>query len=264
MSEKVYNIGGVKHVTNMVTKSTNLNEQEVIVDNRDPGVVSSGVWDVSSAVNAYGEDSVYSYKVGDSFSWPLTISSPGVYEIYAWWTITGTRKNNVPYVIKQNDTEIARFFVNQQENGGQWNLMGKVTLQQGEMNIVVLNEEATGNHVSADAVRAVLVDAQIPIEKYLYATWMPNTEDDLAGYKLYHSPTINGTYTELISVTANDTSCEIQGLDLDQEHYFKLTAYDTSDNESEFSNVASYIPSPGEDITPPEAPTGLTIEVVEQ
>lgn len=61
-------------------------------------------------------------------------------------------------------------------------------------------------------------------------TWNPNTESDLAGYKVYYG-TQAGTYSQVTNV-GNVTTYVISGLTEGSTYYFAVTAYDTSGNES--------------------------------
>ena len=96
--------------------------------------------------------------------------------------------------------------------------------------------------------------------------WDRNTETDLAGYRLYMSGTsgsyvkgvtspnfLTGITVTLPSVHPNEVLRQISGTD-GQKIYFVLTAYDTTGNESGFSNEVSYtIP----DTTAPQPPKGF-------
>jgi len=74
-------------------------------------------------------------------------------------------------------------------------------------------------------------------------TWNANTEDDLAGYRIfyreegqsynYNSPTYEGTAT----------TCIIPDLEDNTTYYFVVRAFDTSDNESTDSAEACYLPN---------------------
>jgi hypothetical protein len=87
----------------------------------------------------------------------------------------------------------------------------------------------------------------------IFITWNANTEADLAGYKLYYG-THPGQYGEPVDV-GKVTECGIP-IKPDQAatYYFALTAYDTSGNESGYSEEATcFVP----DGAPPAKPTGL-------
>ena len=82
-------------------------------------------------------------------------------------------------------------------------------------------------------------------------TWNPNTETDLAGYKVY-AGTAPGQYGAPITVTA--PSYTFQEVTDKTTYYIAVSAFDTSGNESALSDeVSVYVP----DVTPPAKPTGL-------
>lgn len=68
--------------------------------------------------------------------------------------------------------------------------------------------------------------------------WTANGEGDLAGYLVYHG-TAPGVYYESFTVTAPTTTKAFTGLYDWQPHYFAVTAYDTTGNESAKSVVVS-------------------------
>ena len=82
----------------------------------------------------------------------------------------------------------------------------------------------------------------------ILVSWNENQESDLQGYKVYC-----GTQSHQYGVPADvgdTTSYQIDGLDNGDTYYVAVTAYDTSGNESDYSDEASvYIPIP--DTTPP-------------
>jgi len=67
-------------------------------------------------------------------------------------------------------------------------------------------------------------------------SWNANTEPDLAGYKLYYGSS-SRSYDKSITV-GNKTSYTVTGLSAGK-YYFSVTAYDTSSNESSFSDEQS-------------------------
>ena len=60
--------------------------------------------------------------------------------------------------------------------------------------------------------------------------WAANTESDLAGYKVYHG-TAPGVYGVSLNV-GKTTTYQYANLETNKTHYFSVTAYDTSGNES--------------------------------
>jgi hypothetical protein len=68
--------------------------------------------------------------------------------------------------------------------------------------------------------------------------WDPNSEPDVAGYKLYYGKA-SGTYESVVDV-GNQTTYTILG-SLDREtYYFAVTAYNVYGLESVFSDEVSY------------------------
>jgi len=104
---------------------------------------------------------------------------------------------------------------------------------------------------------ASLLSFGLAFGESIQLVWDPNTETDLAGYKVYSSNTDGGPYA-LIQDVGN--VCELV-LDVtakpDGPIYYVATAYDLRGNESGYSNQASYIV----DHTPPQPPGGCKIKL---
>ncbi len=69
-------------------------------------------------------------------------------------------------------------------------------------------------------------------------SWNPNSESDLAGYKVYYGNS-SGSYSFNVDV-GNQTSYTISNLVEGKIYFFAATAYDFSGNESGYSNEVSY------------------------
>jgi len=67
--------------------------------------------------------------------------------------------------------------------------------------------------------------------------WDPNTEPDLAGYRVYYGLG-SRNYDRVLNV-GNCTSCVVTGLEQGRTYYFAATAVNTADIESDFSNEVS-------------------------
>jgi K319L-like, PKD domain/CARDB/Fibronectin type III domain len=67
--------------------------------------------------------------------------------------------------------------------------------------------------------------------------WDPNTEPDLAGYRVYYGLG-SRNYDQVMDV-GNCTSCLVTGLEQGRTYYFAATAVNTANSESDFSNEVS-------------------------
>ena len=92
--------------------------------------------------------------------------------------------------------------------------------------------------------------------------WDPNTEADLAGYKIYYRIDQGGEPYDGTGIIEGDspidvgnvTEFKLTGLDLKNNNYFFVaTAYNTSGFESGFSNEVT--------TTPPGIPQGIKVKV---
>ena len=100
---------------------------------------------------------------------------------------------------------------------------------------------------------AIVLLATLAQAATINVSWNPNTEPDLAGYRLYVGEA-SGQYGEPVDV-GNVTGHVMEITpEYGATYYFALTAYDTSGNESGYSDEAScFVP----DDRAPEKPTGL-------
>ena len=94
--------------------------------------------------------------------------------------------------------------------------------------------------------------------------WDANTEDDLAGYKIYYG-FVADTYPNRVDVM-NVTEKVIGGLQDSTNYVFVVTAYDTAGNESEYSDpvmifyVAEYVLNV--DMTGPAKVKGVAVSII--
>lgn len=90
--------------------------------------------------------------------------------------------------------------------------------------------------------------------------WDPNTEPDLAGYKVYFG-TGSRAYGSPIDV-GNVTTYTLVGLNQGHPYFISVTAYDRSNRESEYSNeVSGVAKEPTQTYTVTTNPSGLEIIV---
>ena len=89
-------------------------------------------------------------------TWTPNVATAGNYQVYARWTSHPNRATNATYTVSHaaGSTPVT---VNQQANGGAWNLLGAYNLAPGTAHNVTLTDQANG-FVIADAIRLVLVN----------------------------------------------------------------------------------------------------------
>ncbi len=78
--------------------------------------------------------------------------------------------------------------------------------------------------------------------------WKRSTGANIAGYKMHYG-SYRGSYQYTVNV-GNSTSCTISGLTVGKKYYFAATAYDTQQNESDYSNEVTFVPT-GASYVPP-------------
>ncbi len=103
---------------------------------------------------------------------------------------------------------------------------------------------------------ALLVSVWVRAEQVTLA-WDPNTESDLAGYKIHYGTT-SRSYTSTVDVN-RVTNYTVAGLSAGQTYFFAATAYNASGQQSGYSNEVSHTfpPANGAPSTPsiPSGPT---------
>ncbi|MBN1670496.1 MAG: hypothetical protein JXR37_05665 [Kiritimatiellae bacterium] len=127
---------------------------DLIVDNTAEGAARAGAWAASTYwAGYYGADYLYAgNQAGAWFEWPAAGLTAGVYEVYAWWTACSGRPRDVTYTIVHAGGTAAVANVDQEVNGGQWNLLGTFPFD-GAGSVRVLSSANTTEGTCADAVR---------------------------------------------------------------------------------------------------------------
>ena len=94
---------------------------DIIIDNGDVGTSYAGPWRSSSIAGFYGSESLYSTE---SASYSFEASVQVASKVSLWWTAHSSRSTAVSVEIYDGSTKIDTVTVNQQANGGQWNVLG--------------------------------------------------------------------------------------------------------------------------------------------
>ncbi len=138
-----------------------VNPSEFIIDNADIGFTASSSQDawteyVEVGGQHFGGSHFYNHLLGtgqDTATWSFIAPRPGRYEVYAWWWAGDWRPSNVPYTVNHSSGPTT-VRVNQQTNGGQWNLLGTFDFE-ASGSVVVSDDATAGQDVVADAIRLV-------------------------------------------------------------------------------------------------------------
>tara|TARA_R110002096_G_scaffold16106_28_gene55176 strand:- start:7737 stop:9260 length:1524 start_codon:yes stop_codon:yes gene_type:complete len=137
----------------------NLDIQEVIVDNTDPGFSApSRDWFTGDYTSGFLGSNYHARPteyVSDPASWSLGLPVAGQWEVFARWTIGSNRTRSAPFFIRHNGGTATRY-VNQRTSGGQWVSLGTYEFATGVSTKVQLScWTDPGAFVIADAVRFV-------------------------------------------------------------------------------------------------------------
>lgn len=130
----------------------------VIVDNVNATATSG--WTVSTAqTDRYGPNYLHDGNTGKgtkSVTYTPSLSVTGTYNVYMMWPAHANRATNVPVEIVHAGTTNT-VTINQQSNGGVWNLLATYTFNAGTGSTVKIKNDGTNGYVVADAVKFELV-----------------------------------------------------------------------------------------------------------
>ena len=129
----------------------------LIIDNVDTAFVSvTGSWTTSTYESArIGADYLHDGNTGKgtkSVTFTPDIPSDGTYSVYLYWNSSSNRAINVPVSITHAEGT-ASHTLNQQQNGGQWVLLGDYDFDAGTSGTVTISNTGTNGYVIVDAIR---------------------------------------------------------------------------------------------------------------
>jgi hypothetical protein len=124
------------------------------VDNTSSGFSASSDWATgSSGTEKYGTD--YRWRataaVSDPAQWSTSLNTSATWNVRAWWPSGDNRSPTAPYIVTHG-SGTTTVHVNQQVNGGKWNLLGSWSMG-GSVNVKLSCWTGTGYVVMADAIR---------------------------------------------------------------------------------------------------------------
>lgn len=139
---------------------------EIIIDNDggsayDCCFTTTGSWTNSTWASGYFHNNYAHGGNGDSSKaarFTPNIPQNGAYEVSMWWAASSNRPSAAPVKVMFAGGCVDNTSVNQQVNGGQWNLLGTYDLEVGTDGYVEIRGAGDG-YTIADAVRFVRVGA---------------------------------------------------------------------------------------------------------
>lgn len=204
---------------------------EIIINNGDNGTSSTGLWEVSGAS---GGASLYSKEAGATYTFESALSGP--HDVFFKWTAWNSRCTVVPVEVYDDNGTLESLEVNQQENAGEWLLLGTHDFT-GNAGVTVT---AVGPACST-CVGAVRFVTHVPVETTLVnitLTWdKPEGNANWAGLELR----INGDSAHTIDIADPVPTEWTRDIDiLLTENTFELRAYNEVGDFSDWSVPALY------------------------
>jgi len=161
-----------------VQEAYNVDNEGTFVDGVFQGsgkFATNGSWRSSSGSNYFGpqpQKSIYTNVTGDTATWTPDLPRAGTYDVYAWWTTAGVRAEHAPYYIAFDESGVT-VPVDQTQNSGQWNLLGRYTFKdESTVSVTLTREAGDGTSTCADAVSFVPLGASgVTVPYAHYYTW---------------------------------------------------------------------------------------------
>ncbi len=134
-----------------------------IIDNGDPGTAYTGGWSNSGGSNPWdpadpGAVSLWS-RNGTTYIWTFTPMDSGYHDVSMWWTDWPSRSTSIPVDI-QHWGGTDRIYINQQQNGGQWNLLYTYVFEAGVSYNITITSRPGPTSTCADAVQFLFQPGQ--------------------------------------------------------------------------------------------------------
>ena len=127
----------------------------IILDNNNAGFSTVGVWQSgTSATDKFGTDYRFheTASISEPATWSANLSTTKSYNVSAWWSQGANRSATAPYIV-YHSAGSTTVQVNQQANGGGWQLLGSWNMNSGNNEVKLSCWTTTGFVVIADAVK---------------------------------------------------------------------------------------------------------------
>lgn len=241
---------------------------DIIIDNTAATV--TGTWSTgTSSTDKYLTDyRFHANGTGANYlQFTPNILTAGDYDVFEWHPQGSNRATNAPH-IATHSAGTTTPTVNQQINGGQWNLLGRFTFPVGSTKYVRITDNIPTSSlvVMADAIKFVYVAPAAPPAapsgltangvntSQIDLAWTDNSSDE-NNFVVARSTTSGGTFTDIATLAANTTSYSNTGLPPGTTYYYRVRATNgNGDSANSNEDSATTLLPP-----PPNAPTNLVV-----
>jgi fibronectin type 3 domain-containing protein len=183
----------------------------------------------------YGKFQIQQYGYTIKFRWVTYDTSGTVYSQGTWLSVDGTMSCDLDDGREESASSTSDFF---------WDQRTAV------IRFLVPRNGAAVALYARDTVFAPMAPANLKVIQgngQVKLVWNKNTEPDFLRYRIYRKTGLLGLYSKIDSTgTGNisDTSRSITGLTNGTLYFFRVTAFDSLDLESWYSNVVATVPQP--------------------
>jgi hypothetical protein len=138
----------------------------LLIDNGGAGFSTTGSWQLSTGVTGFGGSVLAAGTRGVSTAtWSFGGLTNGTYEIYSTWTPGSDRSTNAPYQFLDGSANIIGNAnvsqrvapVGQVQGGRPFQLIGTVTVVDGQLIVRLSNQGIDGKNVIADAIQIIRI-----------------------------------------------------------------------------------------------------------
>jgi hypothetical protein len=264
------NHAGYSPQSSEASATTDASVADIILDNG--AATPSGSWSVGTgSADKFGVD--YRFKSqgtgAASFLYSPNIFTAGNYNIYEWHPVGSNRTLGAPHIISYSGGSTT-VNVNQQANGGKWNLLGTFNLAVGSSTSVRITDAFAdaGQLVMADAIKFSYVPlltaplapsgltATAVGTSQVNLSWTDNSSNE-ESFIISRSSSNGGPYTDIATNAAGSTSYSDLPLSEGTSYYYVVRALNAA-GSSALSNQGSATTAVGA----PSAPSGLNATTV--